>query len=84
MGFYETYWWEKAMQEYKSVYKIDYLEELRNLNLKDPFILIQENQEWSEKNKDYYTIHFGKNVNQSTRIGVLRGFVEYVKEKYGK
>ena len=84
MGIYETYWWEKAFQDYKNIYKIDYIEELKNLNLNDPLVFIKENQEWSKKNKDYYTVHFGKNVNQSTRIGVLRGFVEYVKKKYEK
>jgi hypothetical protein len=81
-GFYETYFQEKATREYQRLYKKDFQEELLNLmerknyEIEDLLIHIRNFYKTPK-----FTIHFCQGMTDSTRAGIFKMLLEYLKHR---
>jgi hypothetical protein len=84
-GFYETYFQEQAVKEYKRLYKKNFEEELldimekKNYTIEDTMIHIRKFYKTPK-----FTIHFCQGMTESTRAGIFKMLLEYLKYRPNK
>jgi len=81
-GFYETYFQEQAVKEYQRLYEKSFQEEIltlmerKNYTIEDVIIHIRKFYKTPK-----FTIHFSQGMTESTRAGIFKMLLEYLKTR---